>query len=103
MSSKRVSELDELVAIAESRARATYTGMLKSTTARIPMSLYASVATLAEMGGTSINTVLMKIIAIGVEQVEERLSPEGTRRYNRLRKEHVERLFEDPETTSGDL
>lgn len=100
---KAVSEIDQLVAIAEGKGRASYDGMLKGLSVRVPMSLYASVATLAEMGGTSMNIVFLKLVTAGIEEVERTLSREGKKRYDRLRAAQVERLFEDVEVTSGGL
>lgn len=84
-----VSTLDELVSIAEGRGRGFYTGAIKACSLRIPMHLYAQSQALADMGKTSLNDVLSRLVEIGIDQVRDRLSDAAAERFTVLEAGHM--------------
>lgn len=68
------SEIDQLVSMAEGKGRAWYRGVTKTISVRLPVHTYSVVAGLAEISGTSMNVVCMKLIDASLEQVAEQLS-----------------------------
>ena len=71
-----ITAADHAAAIVERRGKTEYVGLTKTSSLRLPLSLFVQVQALAHVSGKSQARMLVALLEAGIEAVQSRLSEE---------------------------